>query len=209
MLSALHGSLSTSEMYRKSYSHYSVWINSPLVHAHNSLTGVEVTVVVTVIVPIFLVSLGATVLVVASITVLLGAIVVVLGVLLVLLVIMDAAIGPLMIVVVVGLVVFATLVIVDVLIVAAEAVIVEATAMLGMVIVVVFETMVVLVESTVFIVVVAPVNIIEVLKLSFTLIFSDVVEPMLPLTLAVVVVGVTTVVVESAVPWAVMMVVWG
>ena len=54
----------------------------------------------------------------------------------------------------------------------------------------------------------APVDIIEVLKLSFTLIFSDVVEPMLPLTLAVVVAGVTTVV-ESAVPLAVMMVVWG
>ena len=100
--------------------------------------------------------------------------------------------------------------------VAAEAVIVEATAMLGMVIVVVFKTMVVPVVSTIFIVaailvlaVMAPVDITEVLKLSFTLIFSDVVEPMLPLTLAVVVVGVTTVLVESAVPWAVMMVVWG
>ena len=112
---------------------------------------------------------------------------------------------------------FATLVRVEVLIVAAEAVIVEATAMLGMVIVVMFKTMVVLVESTVFIVaailvlaVVAPVDIIEVLKVSFTLLFSDVAEPMLPLTLAVVVVaGVTTVLVESAVPWAVMMVVWG
>ena len=32
------------------YSHYSVWINSPLVHAHISLTGVEATVVVRVIV---------------------------------------------------------------------------------------------------------------------------------------------------------------
>ena len=50
VLSVLHGSLSTSEMYRKSYSHYSVWINSPLVHPHISLTGVEVTVVVRVIV---------------------------------------------------------------------------------------------------------------------------------------------------------------
>ena len=94
--------------------------------------------------------------------------------------------------------------------------VVEATAMLGMVIVLLFKTMVVLVVSTVFIVaailvlaVVAPVDIFEVLKASFTLIFSDVVEPMLPLTLAVVVAGVTTVLVESAVPWAVMMVVWG
>ena len=100
--------------------------------------------------------------------------------------------------------------------VAAEAVIVEATAMLGMVIVVVFKTMVVPVVSAVFIVaailvltVVAPVDIIEVLKLSFMLIISDVVEPMLPLTLAVVVAGVTTVLVESAVPWVVMIVVWG
>ena len=100
--------------------------------------------------------------------------------------------------------------------VAAEAVIVEATAMLRMVIVVVFKTMVVPVASTIFIVaailvlaVMSPVDIIEVLKLSFMLIFSDVVEPMLPLTLAVVVAGVTTVLVESAIPWAVMMVVWG
>ena len=93
--------------------------------------------------------------------------------------------------------------------VAAEAVIVEATAMLGMVIVV----MLVLVESTVFIVaailVLAVVVPVDILKVSFMLILiSDVVEPMLPLTLAVVVAGVTTVLVESAVPWVVMMVVW-
>ena len=47
---SVNGSLSISEMYRKSYSHYSVWINSPLVYPHISLTGVEVTVVVRVIV---------------------------------------------------------------------------------------------------------------------------------------------------------------
>ena len=101
-------------------------------------------------------------------------------------------------------------------VVAAEAIIVEATAMLGMVIIVMFKTMVALVVSTAFIIaailvlaVVAPVDIIEVLKVSFMLIFSDVAEPMLPLTLAVVVAGVTTVLVESAIPWAVMMVVWG
>ena len=96
--------------------------------------------------------------------------------------------------------------------VAAEAVIVEATAMLGMVIVVMFTMVVVVVfiaAAILVLAVVAPVNIIEVLKLSFTVIFSNVVEPMLPLTLAVVVAGVTTVLVESAVPWAVMMVVWG
>ena len=96
--------------------------------------------------------------------------------------------------------------------VAAEAVIVEATAMLGMVIVVMFTMVVVVVfiaAAILILAVVAPVNIIEVLKISFMLIFSNVVEPMLPLTLAVVVAGVTTVLVESAVPWTVMMVVWG
>ena len=95
-------------------------------------------------------------------------------------------------------------------VVAAEAVIVEATAMLGMVM---FKTIVALVvfrvAAILVLAVVAPVDIIEVFKVSCTLIFSDVVEPMLPLTLAVVVAGVTTVVVECAVPWVVMMVVWG